>query len=400
MTKNQDKLSFGKLAVQLEFVTREQLAECTKIQRKIKELGVEPKKLGEVLLDKGYVTEKQVNHIFRVQGVKGGHTQITGYKVISRIGQGSMGYVYKALQISMDRIVAIKILSPKLGQNEKFVERFLREARSVARLNHPNIIQGIDVGESNGIYYFAMEYIDGPTIDKVIKKNGPLNEKKALKVMIQVARALEHAHKNNLVHRDIKPDNIMLTQTGMIKLCDLGLAKLVEPGNESKVEKRGAMGTPAYISPEQARGEKGVDIRSDIYSLGATFYFTVVGAVPFPSNSGTEAMAKHLTEPLTPPKQKNPRISEAVNHVIVSMMDKQKENRPQTPSALKKILEETLTGLGKADVITLEPEQLNENRPPHLPGRPRLRKPLPRTKLRRFRTLRALHRKGGRLKRR
>ncbi|MCK5579623.1 MAG: serine/threonine protein kinase, partial [Planctomycetes bacterium] len=275
MTKNQDKLSFGKLAVQLEFVTREQLAECTKIQRKIKELGVEPKKLGEVLRDKGYVTEEQVNHIFRVQGVKGGHTQITGYKIISRIGQGSMGYVYKALQISMDRIVAIKILSPKLGQNEKFVERFLREARSVARLNHPNIIQGIDVGESNGIYYFAMEYIDGPTIDKVIKKNGPLNEKKALKVMIQVARALEHAHKNNLVHRDIKPDNIFMTVDGTVRLGDFGIA--CELGDELRTTK---CGTYKYMSPEMCQDER-YDYTVDVWAIGVVTYWALTKEEPF-----------------------------------------------------------------------------------------------------------------------
>ena len=357
MTEKKEDLSFGTLAGQLGYITSERIKECLQIQQKIKELGVEPKPLGEILIDKGYLTEVQAKHIFRVQGSKGGHTQISGYKIISRLGQGAMGYVYKAWQISMERLVAIKVLTPHLAQNEKFVERFLREARSVARLNHPNIIQGIDVAESNGIYYFAMEYIDGPTIENVVKKNGPLEEKKSLKIIIQVSRALDHAHQNNIIHRDIKPANIMITKSGIIKLCDLGLAKLLVPDSRGPTEGRMTLGTPAYISPEQARADIDVDIRSDIYSLGATLYFMVTGQGPFPSDSAAEAIAKHLSQKPLPPKQKNPVLSEWTDQLVLKMMSKQKENRPQTPAELIKNLEMILQNLDKEEIITLKPEE-------------------------------------------
>ncbi|MBI4712539.1 MAG: serine/threonine protein kinase [Planctomycetes bacterium] len=182
-----EDLSFGSLAVKLGFITRERIRECLLIQEKIHSFGVRSPKIGEIMIDKGYLTEEQVSKIFRTQGLKGGHNQIAGYKILSLIGQGAMGNVYKATQISMDRTVAIKILAPHLAQDDKFVERFFKEARFVAKLNHPNIIQGIDVGESNGVHYFTMEYIDGPTIESLVKLRGAMQERKAIKIIMQVA---------------------------------------------------------------------------------------------------------------------------------------------------------------------------------------------------------------------
>ncbi|MBI4833297.1 MAG: serine/threonine protein kinase [Planctomycetes bacterium] len=345
--------SFGAVAVQLGYTTVERINECLRIQHKIKELGIEPMKLGEVMIDKGYLTEAQVKHIFRIQGLKGGHTTIAGYKIISEIGRGSMGSVYKALQISMDRVVAIKILAPQLAQNEKFVQRFFQEARAVAKLNHPNIVQGIDVGESNGVHYFAMEYIDGPSLEDVIKQHGPLSEEAALDIMIQTSKALEHAHKNNMVHRDVKPTNIMVTTDNVIKLCDLGLALIIS--KETAEQKRVIMGTPSYISPEQAKGDPDVDIRSDIYSLGATFYYILIGQPPFSGSTSSEVIKKHITEPLVAPNTKNDEISQWTNDIIIKMMTKKREDRHQTPFELIKELENTLQMLRTP---LLEPEPL------------------------------------------
>jgi serine/threonine-protein kinase len=257
-----------------------------------------------------------------------------------------MGSIYKALQVSMDRIVAIKCLAPKYAANDKFRERFLREARAVARLNHPNIIQGIDVGDSNGVHYFAMEYIDGPTVGELLKRGGALDEKRALNIVTQIAKALQHAFNHGIIHRDIKPDNIMLTREGVAKLCDLGLAKVASPqDNDSSGTKPGAsMGTPYYIAPEQARGEQTVDTRADIYSLGASFYHMTAGDVPFPGQSAADVISKHLTEPVTPPRVKNPLISGPVDWVIVKMMQKAREDRYQTPNELVKDLESISAG--------------------------------------------------------
>jgi eukaryotic-like serine/threonine-protein kinase len=345
MPEPHENLHFGAIAIKLGFTTLEKVDECLRLQEKMKELGVAPKKLGEIMLAKGYVTESQVKEIFKYQGMKGGHTSIQGYKILTKIGQGAMGSIYKALQISMDRIVAIKCLAPKYSQNDKFRERFLREARAVARLNHPNIIQGIDVGDSNGVHYFAMEYIDGPTVGELLKRGGALDEKRALNIVTQISRALQHAFNHGIIHRDIKPDNIMLTREGVAKLCDLGLAKLPKDTGDASGTRPGAsMGTPYYIAPEQARGEQNVDTRADIYSLGSSFYHMVAGEVPFVGQSAADVISKHLTEPVTPPRVKNPLVSGGVDWVIVKMMQKTREDRYQTPTELVRDLEAITAG--------------------------------------------------------
>ncbi|MBI3855744.1 MAG: serine/threonine protein kinase [Planctomycetes bacterium] len=366
MPEPHENLHFGAIAIKLGFTTLEKVDECLRIQEKMKELGVAPKKLGEIMLAKGYVTDGQVKEIFKYQGMKGGHTSIQGYKILTKIGQGAMGSIYKALQISMDRVVAIKCLASKYSQNEKFRERFLREARAVARLNHPNIIQGIDVGDSNGVHYFAMEYIDGPTVGELLKRGGALDEKRALNIVTQISRALQHAFNHGIIHRDIKPDNIMLTREGVAKLCDLGLAKLQtkESGDASGTRPGASMGTPYYIAPEQARGEQNVDTRADIYSLGASFYHMVAGEVPFVGQSAADVISKHLTEPVTPPRVKNPLVSGSVDWVIVKMMQKAREDRYQTPTELVRDLE--AISAGGAPEGYVQEEQSKSNSIPKL----------------------------------
>jgi serine/threonine-protein kinase len=338
-------LNFGNLAVELGYTTVERVNECIQIQQKIRELGVVPKRLGEIMVDKGYLTEIQVREISQKQGLEGGQTQIVGYKILSILGRGAMGTVYKAIQLSMEREVALKILSPHLAGNERFVMKFFKEARAVAHLNHPNIIQGIDVGESNGIHYFAMEYVQGKTLDDIVKQGGPMEERKATEIILKVTQALEHAHKHNMLHRDVKARNIMISDKEQtVKLCDLGLARLIIEESPSR-HKEILVGTPAYISPEQARGESNIDIRSDIYSLGVTFYFCVTGEIPFKSETAIDVMNRHINEQPIPPKQKRPQISNTINTIILKMMSKKREGRHQTPSELIKDLERFLKGV-------------------------------------------------------
>ncbi|MGE3854577.1 MAG: serine/threonine protein kinase, partial [Planctomycetota bacterium] len=166
------KLLFGNIAISQGFVTHAQIDECKRYQDQQRAQGAQPDRIGDLLVNRGYLTPAQVKEIFRIQGREGGHTQISGYELIEQIGKGAMGVVYRARQVSMERIVAIKILYPKLARNTSFVDRFISEARASARLNHPNIITGIDVGESNGIYYYAMEYVDGRTVQDILKRGG------------------------------------------------------------------------------------------------------------------------------------------------------------------------------------------------------------------------------------
>jgi serine/threonine-protein kinase len=334
---------FGAIAVQLGLVTIQQVNECLIAQKHAQSVGGPPRRIGDLLLEKGFLSRQQCESVFRSQGQRGGHLSLQNYKILARIGQGAMGNVFKATQISMDRVVALKILAPRFAQNAKFVERFFREARAVAKLNHANIIQGIDVGESNGIHYFAMEYVDGPTIGQLLRRGGALDEKRSVQITLQMARALEHAQRHGLIHRDVKPDNIMLTRTGQAKLCDLGLAK-VRTGEAGDASEHGvSMGTPNYISPEQARGEQDVDWRSDIYSLGASFYHMVTGQVPFASESAAVVIARHLNEPPRPPSELNPLVTPSVNAVILKMLQKDRARRYQTASELAMDLEQVLS---------------------------------------------------------
>ncbi|HVR83066.1 MAG TPA: serine/threonine-protein kinase, partial [Planctomycetota bacterium] len=343
---NKSDYTFGQIAIRENICTFEQVKECLDIQSKLRTLGIEPKKLGEILIEKGYLSPDQAVQIAKLQvqsASSSSKLSIPGYELISRIGQGAMGTVYKAKQVSMDRVVAIKVLSPRYSKDRTFVERFLREARAVAKLNHENIITGIDVGEANGHHYFVMEFVDGAPVTGLMKRDGRLDEQRCLRIAIQVARALAHAHKNGIVHRDIKPENVMLTPTGGAKLCDLGLAKQTKGDAEVTMDGT-SVGTPNYISPEQARGEDKIDIRSDIYSLGASLYHMAVGAPPFSGANPMVVMTKHVTEFPESPKKRCPSLSEGFSSLVMKMMQKRREDRPQDPEALIHDLERLLNG--------------------------------------------------------
>lgn len=273
--------------------TQVHIDEAQAIRDKMVELGLKPRPLTEILFEKGYLELEALEELRREERRYQGQEQIAGYRLLELLGEGAMGAVYKARQLSLDRDVAIKVLSPDLAKDEAYVRRFLSEAKAVARVNHTNLISGIDVGDANGMKYLVMEYADGNTVASLLRRGGPLDEERSLVIALQTARALEHAHKAGLVHRDVKPDNIIVTRDGVAKLCDLGLARL-----EGSGETAARMGTPAYISPEQARGSEQVDARSDLYSLGATLFHMLCGRPPYEAASGPAVLAKHLTEPV------------------------------------------------------------------------------------------------------
>jgi len=197
----ENDLNFGKLAVDRGFCSQAQVDEALQILDAVLKLGLK-EDLGSVLIKRQYLTAPQAQEVRRQQGQREG-IRIAGYEIIEKIGQGGMGFVFKARQLSLDRIVALKILSPRLAADQAFCERFLREARAVAKLNHPNIITGIDVGQEGKYYYFAMEYVDGPNVLRVLREGGPFPEVRALKIIHQVTLALEHAHKHRSEERRV-----------------------------------------------------------------------------------------------------------------------------------------------------------------------------------------------------
>jgi serine/threonine protein kinase len=232
---------------------------------------------------------------------------IPGYRILERLGRGGMGSVYRAEQIGMKRTVALKILRRPLARDAQQVERLRREARLVGSLNHTNIVRGLDVGQHGPYHYFAMEYVEGHTLRDRLKNRGAMPEAEVLRILVQVAEALDHAHSRGVIHRDVKPGNMMLTPDGLPKLTDYGLAK--GPADFTLTQSGVTIGTPQYISPEQARDPAGVDIQTDLYSLGATAYHMLTGVPPHTSETLAGLLTKVLYEKPRTARQVNARVS-------------------------------------------------------------------------------------------
>ena len=260
--------------------------------------------------------------------------QIPGYQILQKLGAGAMAVVFKARQLSLNRIVAVKVLPKKLSADEEYVRRFYDEGRSAAKLNHPNIVQAIDVGEAHGYHYFVMEYVEGRTVYEELCDGKVYGEHEALGVALQMARALQHAHSQGLLHRDVKPKNIMLTTGGLAKLMDMGLARVADDAKAIADERGKLYGTPYYISPEQIVGKSDLDFRCDIYGLGATLYHMVTGQPPFDGKDAKEVMLKHCKEPLVPPDRHNIDLSFGTVKVIQKMMAKDRSNRHHSTESL------------------------------------------------------------------
>ncbi|MBM4071356.1 MAG: serine/threonine protein kinase [Planctomycetes bacterium] len=270
--------------------------------------------------------------------------QIPGYDLLDKLGQGAMGLVWKARQVSMNRLVAIKVLKPKLAADPEFLKRFTREAHVAAKLSHNNVVQAIDVGSAGKIHYFVMEYVEGTTIKQEIEKGKIYDEKEAVEIVLQITQALAHASRRKLIHRDIKPANIIITAEGVAKLADLGLARDTTDEAAVKAEKGMTTGTPYYISPEQIQTRDDIDSRADIYSLGATFYHMVTGQPPFPGNKVEAILQAHLKKELTPPDHLNTGLSSGLGEVVECMMAKDRSQRYATPDDLIIDLECLLNG--------------------------------------------------------
>lgn len=254
------------------------------------------------------------------------------YELIEKVGNGGMATVYKATDLVLKRYVAVKILRDEFTTDEEFIKRFETEAQSAARLVHPNIVSIFDVGVDNGIYYIVMELIQGKTLKEIIiEERGPLPWKWSVNVAIQIASALEMAHKNNIVHRDIKPHNIIITEDGIAKVTDFGIAKAVS--NSTITAFGTTIGSVHYFSPEHARGGY-TDAKSDLYSLGVVLYEMVTGKVPFDADTPVSVALKHMQEDPIPPIEENHNLPEALNKIILKSLKKDPMLRYQTSTEL------------------------------------------------------------------
>ncbi len=325
---------YGQLAIEGRLITPDQFDTAMDRVRESK------KPLADILVTEGTIDSttadrltKALRRIVRDERAKseGGmlvNKQIGGYKLVRRIGEGGMGEVYLAEQLTMHRTVALKILHNKWADDEEFRKRFLLEARAAGKLNHQNLIQVYDVNKYQGKYYFSMEFIDGVTVEDLIRHEGALPVEKVTNICMQVCQALKYLANHNIVHRDIKPANIMVTKDGTVKLGDFGFIQSVW---DSELMQEGTtIGTPDYISPEQARGERNLDVRSDIYSLGASLFHMLTGKTLF-QGTCSKVMRDHIeTEP---PKLNELRkdLPKDLVRMLGKMTAKQPIDRYQTP---------------------------------------------------------------------
>ena len=249
------------------------------------------------------------------------------YEIIKSIGEGGMANVYLANDTILDREVAVKVLRGDLSTDEKFIRRFQREALSVSNLSHPNIVEVYDVGEEDGQYYIVMEYIEGKTLKQLLNKRGALTLPEVIDIMTQLTDGLSHAHEAYIIHRDIKPQNIMIEDNGTVKITDFGIAMAVNATQFTQTNS--VMGTVHYLPPEQANG-KGATVKSDIYSLGILMYELLTGSVPFKGDNAVEIALKHMKEKLPSIRKQNPLIPQSVENIVIKACAKNPRNRYDT----------------------------------------------------------------------
>ncbi|MEM9347661.1 MAG: protein kinase [Planctomycetota bacterium] len=334
----------GRLIVEKGLATQGEVDQCMMLTESAAHDGKDVGGLAGVLVTQGVVTKGQLQRLKPELDEQKSNRQIPGYQMLSRLGAGAMATVYKARQLSLDRIVAIKVLPQKHSNDPNFIQRFYDEGKAAAKLNHANIVGAYDVGQAGEYHYFVMEYVDGRTVYDDISGKGAYSEEEALRITSDVAQALNHAHAQGFIHRDVKPKNIMITDDGTVKLADMGLARAVTDREAAEAEAGKAYGTPYYISPEQIRGEIEIDFRADIYALGATAYHMVTGRVPFEGPNPSAVMRKHLSEEVEPPDHINESLSSGLSEIIEICMAKSPKKRYSTTEDLLHDLEAVQRG--------------------------------------------------------
>jgi serine/threonine-protein kinase len=315
-------------------------AQLAEVQQTLLVQFSDPKALLTELVRRAWLTPYQAEQL--VLGVHG-VLVLGSYVLLERLGEGGMGQVFKARNWKLGHVVALKLVKPERTHNEAILRRFRREIQLASQLHHPNVVRALDADEVGGTCLLAMEYVEGTDLARLVRRRGSLPVQEACEYVRQAALGLQHAHERGLIHRDIKPHNLLLAKDGTVKVLDLGLARIAAGDGSTTLTKTGAvMGTPDYIAPEQALDSKHADIRSDLYSLGCTLYFLLTGQTPFGGGTMAEKLMRHQLAPIPDVRVGRPEVPVGVAAVLARLMAKRPEERYQTPAELIAVLAEGL----------------------------------------------------------
>lgn len=306
------EIIWARYALNTQKISRTQLQVCLEKQGKLKDKGKE-KSLPQLLIEEGYVDAETAEEIIKLDGM------LPGYIMKENIGVGGLGIVYRAYSEKLEKDVAVKILNPEYTDNTIILTRFLREVKISTAFNHKNIVKGLDFERVEDLYCLVLEYIDGVSLSSYVSEYGPMEESKVLSIAASTSNALYYAWNKGFTHRDIKPGNLMLSKGGELKVCDFGLAKLVDV-NVAITLTGSIVGSPYYISPEQVNGQK-TDFRSDVYSLGATLYYLATGKLMFEESSVISICNAHVNKAPTPPSEYK-KIHPVLESMILKMLSK------------------------------------------------------------------------------
>lgn len=327
--RKQVESPLAKLAVERKLLSAKQYDECRALVKKSKRIGL-ASSFEEVMVKQGFVTEEQLLELSEIMrlGEKGDF--FGGYRLQRLIGSGGMGKVYEAVHEFTGRRVALKVLKTTFTRDGTNITRFFQEVRALAKLHSPHIVTLFDAGKAGRRYYFAMELIDGLSLAQYIEKHGVMDEREALSITGKIARALAFAHENNIVHRDVKPENILLDEQNYPKITDFGVVMHQDEDHMTLTQEGFMVGSVHFSSPEQVEGARDIDGRSDIYSLGATLYYMVTGKTVYTGKSAEEILTKHLVGNWISPRYHNPRLSSRAAKLVRRMMARSRDKRYQS----------------------------------------------------------------------
>jgi len=319
-----------KLALEKEMVTEVQYEQCKELLRKSKKIGLEAT-LEEILVKQGILFEEQIEELRHLSQLgDGGGTHFGPYRLGKLVGEGGMGKVYEGTHEFMGRVVAIKVINQSYTSDKTKAVRFFQEIRALIKLNHPNIVTIYDAGRVHRSYYYAMELLSGPSLKEQVDKKGMLTEKEALALIRPIAKALSHAHATSIVHRDVKPENIVFDSNGLPKLADFGVVMHFDEHHMTLTQEGMTVGSLHYTPPEQAEGARDIDHRADIYSLGATLYYALAGRTVYTAETPHELLTKHLAGVMISPRKFNPSVSRRTVRIIKKMMAVNRDKRFQS----------------------------------------------------------------------